>query len=135
VIRVVTPADWLEWRHLRLAALRDAPHAFGATLADWANAPGERWRQRLRGSHNLIADLDGTSAGMVTGFPLDDCVELGTLWVAPHARGRGVGDALVRAIVAWAGDRRVILRVAEDNAFAIALYRRHGSSLSVKLLD
>jgi len=126
VIRVVTPDDWREWRGLRLAALRDAPQTFGATLADWENAPEERWQQRLQGTHNLIADLDGTPAGMVTGFPRDGAVELGTMWVAPHARGRGVGDALVRAVLAWAGSRRVTLRVAEGNTFAATLYRRHG---------
>jgi GNAT superfamily N-acetyltransferase len=126
VIRVVTPDDWREWRDLRLAALRDAPQAFSATLADWETAPEERWQQRLHGTHNLIADLGGTPAGMVTGFPRGDTVELGTMWVAPHARGRGAGDALVRAVLAWAGSRRVTLRVGEGNTFAAALYRRHG---------
>lgn len=54
VIRVATPDDWREWRTLRLAALRDAPDA---SLADWADAPEERWRARLEGSHNVLADL------------------------------------------------------------------------------
>jgi ribosomal protein S18 acetylase RimI-like enzyme len=126
VIRIVTPDDWREWRDLRLEALREAPQAFSATLADWENAPEERWRQRLRGTHDLIADLDDRPAGMVTGFPRGDTVELGTLWVAPHARGRGVGDALVRAVLDWAGHRTVTLRVAEANTAATALYRRHG---------
>ncbi|MFJ1766072.1 GNAT family N-acetyltransferase [Amycolatopsis sp. NPDC088138] len=125
-VRVVGPDDWREWRDLRLAALRDAPRTFSATLDDWADAPEERWRQRLRGTHNLVADLDGVPSGMATGFPRDAAVELGTMWVAPHARGRGVGDALVRAVLDWAGSRRVTLRVAEGNTFAAALYRRHG---------
>ncbi len=51
------------------------------------------------------------------------------MWVAPFARGRGVGDALVHAVAAWARQqdaKRVTLAVYPDNAGAIALYRRNG---------
>ncbi|SFW55493.1 GNAT family N-acetyltransferase [Amycolatopsis australiensis] len=126
MIRIVGPDDWAEWRDLRLAALRDAPSAFTATLADWHDAPERRWRDRLANSFNVVADLDGRAVGMATGFPRDGEVELGTLWVAPHARGRGVGEALVRAVLSWAQDRRVTLRVADHNTAAEALYRRLG---------
>ncbi|MGW4521014.1 GNAT family N-acetyltransferase [Amycolatopsis sp. NPDC004378] len=125
-VRVVSPDDWREWRDLRLQALRDAPHAFSATLDDWLGAPEERWRERLRGSHNVIADFAGGPVGMATGFPDEGTVELGTMWVAPPARGRGVGEALVRAIVDWAAPRKVTLRVADGNTAALALYRRLG---------
>lgn len=126
VIRVVTPDDWAEWRDLRLEALRDAPRAFGATLADWEDAPEERWRARLEGTYNVVADLGERPVGMATGFPRGDTVELGTLWVAPPARRCGVGTALVRAILASAKGEQVILQVAEDNVAAVALYRRLG---------
>lgn len=125
-VRVVTPDDWREWRTLRLEALRDAPYAFSATLADWQDAPEERWRARLEGTYNVVAELDGEPAGMATGFPRDNAVELGTMWVAPHARGRGAGEALVRAILGWAGAKPVTLRVADGNVAAQALYRRLG---------
>jgi ribosomal protein S18 acetylase RimI-like enzyme len=126
MIRIVGPGDWAEWRDLRLAALRDAPGAFSASLADWADAPEQRWRDRLDGTFNAVADLGGHAVGMVTGFPRDDAVELGTLWVAPHARGRGVGEALVRTVLGWAATRRVTLQVDDGNTAARALYRRIG---------
>jgi ribosomal protein S18 acetylase RimI-like enzyme len=68
---------------------------------------------------------------MVSGMVPDrgGTVELISMWVAPFARGRGVGDALVGAVIRWAEDcgaRRVALRVAEGNDHATALYRRHG---------
>ncbi|HEX5569527.1 MAG TPA: GNAT family N-acetyltransferase, partial [Streptomyces sp.] len=48
-IRTVTSDDWALWRELRLAALTEAPHAFGSRLADWQGAGDreERWRARL----------------------------------------------------------------------------------------
>ena len=45
------------------------------------------------------------------------------------ARGRGVGEALIQALIAWAqreGYERLILDVGEHNSHAIALYARLG---------
>jgi GNAT superfamily N-acetyltransferase len=134
VLRELSAGDWADWRELRLAALREAPYAFGAKLADWQGTGDaeHRWRRRLDGgSRNLLAEFDGTPAGMASGRPpdRDGTVELISMWVAPFARGRGVGDALVTAVVRWAeeqGAQRVALRVYEGNRHAANLYRRHG---------
>ncbi|MFD5090860.1 GNAT family N-acetyltransferase [Amycolatopsis thailandensis] len=126
-LRTLTPDDWTDWRDLRLAALRHDPGVFGATLAHWENAPEERWRARLTEvPFNVLA----TPAGMVSATaPQDGAVELLSLWVAPAGRGRGVGDALVAAVVDWArsvGAETVRLRVYDHNAKARDLYYRHG---------
>ncbi|MFI9306862.1 GNAT family N-acetyltransferase [Streptomyces triculaminicus] len=133
--RELTADDWPVWRSLRLAALADAPDAFGARLADWQGDGDreERWRARLSitGSVDLVAVVDGKPAGMASGVPGPEqgVVELISLWVGPGARGRGVGDHLVRAVEDWArrGGAEVLrLKVVPDNAPAIALYRRNG---------
>jgi ribosomal protein S18 acetylase RimI-like enzyme len=65
----------------------------------------------------------------VTAIEPDGLVELISMWVAPFARGRGVGDALVTAALDWARERKasgVALAVLEGNERALALYRRHG---------
>lgn len=47
------------------------------------------------------------------------------LFVAPRVRGRGIGSALVRAVVAEAGPgRRVVVGVMPENAGALRLFRR-----------
>lgn len=131
-MRVLTVDDWRQWWELRLAALGEAPHAFGSTLADWQGAGEERWRARLDGGPlNLLADVDGVPSGMVSGVPPDESgtAELISMWVAPPARGRGVGDALVEAVTRWAAERgalRVALDVKADNGNAVALYRGNG---------
>lgn len=133
-LRTLTVDEWAGWRDVRLAALREAPAAFGSSLASWQGDGDreQRWRRRLTDvPFNLLAEWDGAPAGITSGLPGEDSgtVELISMWVAPFARGRGVGDALVDAVLGWArkrGARRVTLTVRQDNHPAAALYRRRG---------
>lgn len=116
-----------------MEALREAPYAFGLKLSDWQGSGDTeaRWRERFTDVPlNVIALLDGKPAGMVGALVADgNTVELISMWVAPFARGRGVGDALIQAIVSWAEKQhadRLVLSVRNDNGRAIALYARHG---------
>lgn len=132
-LRVLTPDDWPLWRELRLAALADAPDAFGSTLAEWRDADEDRWRARLSipGARDLVAVLDDQAGGMVSGVrgDLPDSVGLISMWVDPTARGRGVGDRLVEAVARWGADQGAAtlrLSVGPGNDWAVALYVRHG---------
>jgi ribosomal protein S18 acetylase RimI-like enzyme len=131
-IRQVVADDWRVWRGLRLNALSQAPQAFASKLADW-QGDGDtegRWRSRLQTvAFNVVADRDRTAVGMVSAVTESDAVELISMWVSPDARGAGVGDALIEAVLQWSaavGRERITLRVFEDNAHAVTLYRRHG---------
>ena len=141
-LRVLTPDDWRAWRQLRLAALAEAPYAFGSRLADWQGDGDreKRWRARLSipGSFNVVAVLDGEPAGMASGVPAGGAVELISMWVGPAARGHGVGDHLVQAVVRWArraGAEVLRLAVVPGNENAVALYRRNGFRLTGELGD
>lgn len=132
-IRALTVDQWPEWRALRLAALATDPHAFGSTLAEWSGAGDleTRWRGRLASiALNVLADLDGKAVGMASvSLPENGTSELFSMWVAPAARGMGVGDALVGEALRWAGAsgaKRLALDVRQANEPAIVLYRRHG---------
>ena len=46
-LRTVSADDWRAWRSERLAALTEAPGTFGSRLHERADAPGDRWRERL----------------------------------------------------------------------------------------
>jgi ribosomal protein S18 acetylase RimI-like enzyme len=51
------------------------------------------------------------------------------MWVAPEARGHGVGEQLILAVKDWArsaGHARLLLDVADGNLPAVALYERMG---------
>ncbi|GAA4262361.1 GNAT family N-acetyltransferase [Dactylosporangium darangshiense] len=134
-LRVLSPDDWQVWRRLRLAALAEAPYAFGSRLADWQGEGdrAERWRDRLAlpGSYNVVALLDEQPVGMASGVPADEpgVVELISMWVSPPARGRGVGDRLIQGVEEWArqGQAKVLrLSVMQGNEAAERLYRRCG---------
>lgn len=135
VLRTLTPDDWTTWRSMRLAALADAPEAFGSRLEDWVNADEGRWRERLSlpGAIDLLAyDTDtGEPVGMATGTPVEDGggVELISMWVAPAARGHGVAAALIDAVSHWgadAGARTLALSVMRDNHAARRAYEKNG---------
>jgi GNAT superfamily N-acetyltransferase len=90
---------------------------------------GARWRDLIRTGEGtiLVAEDGGPPAGIAAMVGLA-APELGML-VRASRRGQGVGDALVRACVAWAegrGAREVVLHVFPHNGAAIGLYRKHG---------
>src|SRR5688500_3830984 len=106
-VRALTPEDWRLWREVRHAALRDAPEAFGSTLAYWSGDGDSepRWRARLGDVPlNLVALDAGSPIGQASGTQPDEDgrSELISMWVAPAARGTGVADALVEAVAEWA---------------------------------
>jgi len=134
-IRRTSEADWQMLQHLRLAALLDAPAAFGLTYSIAAAYSEAQWRERAGGRSEPIFWLaldQHQPLGLIGGITAPDQpgeYHLISLWVAPAARGRGVGDALIAAVQAHArstGFPRVALRVAPDNLPAVTLYQRHG---------
>lgn len=139
-LRTMSADDWRAWRSVRLAALTDAPGAFVSRLHEWADAPEERWRQRLSlpGAIDLLAfDADRNApVGMATGVPdegNDSRAELISLWVEPAVRGRGVATALITAIARWAastGAATLTLTVMPDNFPARRTYERNGFTVS-----
>lgn len=119
-------------RRLRLASLKDAPDAFGSTFQDVAARPQDSWRSQLQRLPTFVAVLAGVDSGIVRSSPHSEQAHtayLLSMWVAPHARGQGVGEALIGAVINWSRDEgytRLVLDVGNDNQFAIALYARKG---------
>ncbi|AHH93677.1 GNAT family N-acetyltransferase [Kutzneria albida] len=124
-----TAEQWRTWRELRLAALADAPRAFGAALAVESAYDERQWRERLRPDRGvpIIAWLGADPVGIIGCYrPQPEAVELVSMWVAPRARGRGVGDRLIAEVLSWAGPLPVGLWVVSDNLPARGLYERNG---------
>jgi ribosomal protein S18 acetylase RimI-like enzyme len=127
-IHQVTPDDWELWRDVRLEALGSDPAGFGSTLAREEAFTEADWRRTLENGVRLVA-LDPDPAGLVGAFGKPSGLYLYSMWVRSSHRGRGIGEALVRAVLAWAAEhgwQLVRLQVYDDNLPARRLYRRLG---------
>jgi len=127
------PGDEARLRAVRLRALQDAPDAFETTFEESSARPAEHWRDAIARLATFVATSDGGGdVGLVRGAPHDQSPAAGylvSMWVAPEARGQGIGAALVAAVIDWARGRgftRLVLDVAEGNERAWRLYRRMG---------
>lgn len=138
-VRRIGPAEWGLLRELRLAALRDAPEAFGQRYEAAAEQAEEEWRQTARaGSRGdsrawFIGRNGNRAVGLVMGRrrPPEDCL-LFSMWVAPQARRGGAGRALVKAVEDWARGwhgRRIVLWVIAGNEGAMRFYHRLGYAM------
>lgn len=77
----------------------------------------------------LAAERAGALLGYAVSWTVIDQSELGNVAVAPEARGRGVGRALLRAMtgaLVARGARECFLEVRISNLAAQLLYRAHG---------
>jgi GNAT superfamily N-acetyltransferase len=136
LVREPTMDEWQILRDIRLAALRDSPDAFLATHAEQEALDEADWRRAISCGGMFLAyipDVDATEpAGVVGGYQeVSHTVELMSMWVRPRSRGKGVGEALVAAVINWAKVRNatsVHLWVIETNKHARMLYERCGFS-------
>ena len=131
-IERLSAGDGERLRSIRLRALRDAPDAFGTTLAEAEAEPRERWDAQLKQGATFVAVAGGCDMGLARGSHHDHLSDTGyllSMWVAPEARRQGIAQGLIDAVVDWARTERLrclLLDVAEQNAAARAVYIRKG---------
>jgi GNAT superfamily N-acetyltransferase len=128
--RRLTGDDWRTLRDVRLAALADAPYAYGSTLEGEQPLDEANWRRRIDTALWVVAVRNAESVGLVGAFvQTDEPPMLISMWVNPSHRGHGVGDALITEMFRWGKEKRwsrMVLRVADGNDAARKLFLRHG---------
>lgn len=135
-IRALTPADVQAFRGIRLEGLQRAPHAFGSSPEALAETSDETLIERIAGGPRSTAfgAFDGEALIGVAGFSAEEQAKFrhrGWMWgvyVTGAARGRGVADALVAAVIAHARTQVRVLRadVGAANEPAKRVYARAG---------
>jgi ribosomal protein S18 acetylase RimI-like enzyme len=137
-IRRIEPEAWRELADLWLRALADAPAAFAGAVEREEERSDREWRDWAAllaagvDAVGFVVDDGAGLHGLVVGYEQTERPEriaLASLWVAPEARGRGLGTALVERVVEWAEDRgadEVTLWVNDASATALGLYERAG---------
>ncbi|MGW5736523.1 MULTISPECIES: GNAT family N-acetyltransferase [Streptomyces] len=107
------PADWL---------------AGGGLLGAWVAALGGRVAGHVALCRSTPDDVaPGVWSGR-TGTDVDEIAVVSRLFVAPEARGRGIGALLLARVVAEAGELGLfpVLDVVASDTSATALYERTG---------
>lgn len=138
-IRPLTSADAAEYRALRLRALREHPEAFRSSYEEEVLKADEWSARRLAADgHGVFLGAfgaDGVLIGTV-GLQLEPRAKLRHqgqvigMYVAPEHAHRGVGRALLDAVIARARAleplEALTLTVTSSNEHALRLYRRAG---------
>ena len=125
-------------RDLRLRSLQDAPRSFSERFDEVLQRDEREWR-RLAEMHGpggphaaFVSEVEHTGCGIAFGIAdraAVDSARVGGMWVSPEFRGRGIGGALLRAVLEWSrahGRKRVGLWAPVHEPAALALYRREG---------
>lgn len=125
----------LNLTELRAGGSADLPSVAGIMRDAFDPRYGEAWTTTqcmgmlsLPGAWLTVASIGGEDAGFALSRAILDDAELLLLATRPRFRGRGVGGALVRAVLAEAEARGVVdlhLEVRAGND-AVRLYTREG---------
>jgi phosphinothricin acetyltransferase len=128
-IRAMTAADWPAVAAIYAAGIATGDATFETEVPRW-----ERWDAGHLAEHRLVAVDGGDVLGWAAVGPVSErCVYAGvvedSIYLAEHARGRGVGRALLTALVESterAGIWTVQTGIFPENAASLALHRAVG---------
>ena len=120
-------------KSLRLAALKDAPYAYGAVYEVDKDKPISFWQQTLVNSNWFFTSIDGVDIGLIGVEKAaedrgSDCWIFGW-WIEQSFRGQGVAALMLNAIDKFCIENKWLkqgLGVWPENKRAIAAYLKLG---------
>jgi ribosomal protein S18 acetylase RimI-like enzyme len=129
---ILLPAQWELVREMRLAALRESPHAFLGVVKKESGFDESDWRNTFtsaswHGFFVACAIVGIAKSSILADYPDERYVE--SFWVRPDHRKRQIGRRMLQSIVdeARREQRRVIrLSVLRRNQSAIDAFYRLG---------
>jgi GNAT superfamily N-acetyltransferase len=134
-IRSLGPDDATAYFAMRLRCMHDAAAQFRSAPEDVEREGLAHWQSRLESNdERIVGVFDGDTLIGIGGIARDWRVKLRHkallfgMFVAPEAVGRGVGRAIVDALIAHAHGfvASLHLTLMADNDRALALYERAG---------
>jgi len=128
----LAPADWRVLRAARLEALRDSPRAFTSSYARESKWGESEWQHLFDAATWVVACDAEEVIGLACAISdpgLPTMRHIGSIWVAPAYRRRGVVRALLCAVAQIErplGVTDLLLWVLEDNPEAQSAYEALG---------
>jgi L-amino acid N-acyltransferase YncA len=128
-VRPLVPSDWPAVAAIFAEGIATGHATFETDVPAW-----EDWDERHLHGHRFVAELDGEVAGWVAVVPYSTRaayrgVGEESVYVAEHARGRGVGRALLGTAIESArsgGLWTLQAGIFPENAASLALHRSLG---------
>jgi L-amino acid N-acyltransferase YncA len=128
-LRTMTASDWPAVERIWAEGIGTGNATFETEPPTWDEFDASRLA-----AHRLVAELDGTLVGWAALAPVSsrECyagVVENSIYVSEHARGRGVGRALMGALVAGAdaaGIWTIQTSIFPENRASLALHERAG---------
>ena len=128
-----TISDASRLRQIRLAALKDAPYAYGAKYEVEKDKAISVWEESLELSNWFFASIDGEDIGLIgiekAGVDrLSDCWIFGW-WIAQPYRGQGIVKLMLEEIDKFCLENNWLhqgLGVWPENQRAVAAYQKLG---------
>jgi ribosomal protein S18 acetylase RimI-like enzyme len=132
-IRLLTCADALAYRDIRLEGLRQNPEAFASTFEDERDRPLDWFKELVTQSQIFGAVLAQGLVGVVglrshADAKLRHKAMIWGMYVRHEARQYGIGERLIDAAVAYASSHveQLQLAVVTENEAARRLYAKAG---------
>lgn len=138
ILRPLEAADAPGFRKLRLFGLQESPSAFGSSYEEEKDRTIEQVQAHLAGSSERVfigalqedALVGIVGVGREQGTKERHIAFVRSMYVAPHARGHGLGRHLLLAALqqasSWNGVEHVTLAVTASNEAAVRLYQSVG---------
>ncbi len=140
IVRRLGKSDLNILKKLRLNSLKLDPDNFASDYEDWVAKSDDEWRAYLD-EPVFAAFVEEDAVGLIGLIPqtksrMAHRAGVGMVWVEPSARGSGVSDALMTAVLDEArrsGLLQIELSVNAENARAVAFYEKHAFSVFGRL--
>lgn len=132
-VRLLKAGDWRIWRELRLEGLKGELEAFGGSYEEEVKWEDKKFEENLV-ENDVFGAFDGEGLVGCVGFfgwKLVKTRHGGVVWglyVKPEYRGKGVGSALMEAVIEHGRQRvmQLTLYCTTNRAEAKKLYEKHG---------
>jgi ribosomal protein S18 acetylase RimI-like enzyme len=135
-IRLLDKKDWPQFQALRLEALFTHPEAFGSSYEEEVILSGDAFEKGFNKSTIFGAFQEKQLVGCV-GFFIHSPSKMThrgvvfSMYTKPEFRSFGIGDALLKAVIAHA--KKVVIQlhltVVTTNQSALRLYEKNGFSI------
>jgi RimJ/RimL family protein N-acetyltransferase len=133
VIKVVAGDSTTRLKSLRLAALQDAPYAFGAKYEDELLIPDPQWQERLKNTFWCFVVADGVDIGLLAVDKADkdrnsDCW-VSSWWINQDFRGKEIPQLMLDWVIKLSQENHwkiIGLGVWPENLRARSAYKKLG---------